>query len=76
MVQRTTGQKISTLFGKNLPSHPPDPVGKVVADDTELPYLRGVANVCTYAGTVVILPYPNDTQGLRGVLRKFTQVHY
>ena len=76
MVQRTTGQRISTLFGKNLPSHPPDPVIEIVADDAELPYLQGVGHVSTYAGTVVILPYPNDTQSLRCVLRQFAQVHY
>ena len=56
MVQRTTGQRISTLFGKNLPSHPPDPVIEIVADDAELPYLRGVGHVSTYTGTIVVFP--------------------
>lgn len=56
MVQRTTGQRISTLFGKNLPSHPPDPVAKVVDDDAELPYRRSVGHVSTYTGTIVVFP--------------------
>ena len=47
-----------------------------MADDAELPYLRGVDHVSTYAGTVVIFPYPNDTQSLRCILRQFAQVYY
>ena len=33
------------LLRTNLPSNPPNPFVKVVADDAELPYLRGVAKM-------------------------------
>ena len=48
---------IGLLFRINLPSHSPDPVIEVVADDAELPYLRGVANVRSNAGTVIVIAY-------------------
>ena len=59
----------------NLPSHPPDPVIEVVADDAELPYLRGVAHMRTYAGTVIVIAHSDDAQCLRNVFREFAQVH-
>ena len=49
----------------NLPSHPPDPVIEVVADDAELPYLRGIAHMRTYAGAVIVSAHSDDAQGLR-----------
>ena len=36
---------VKLLLRNDLPSHPPDPVIEVVADDAELPNLRGVAHV-------------------------------
>ena len=66
---------IGLLFRINLPSHSPDSVIEVVADDAELPYLRGVAHVRTYAGAVIVIAYADDAQCLRSVFRQFAQVH-
>ena len=55
----------------NLPSHPPDSVIEVVADDAELPYLRGIRDVRTYAGAVIVIAYANDAQGFRRIVRQF-----
>ena len=63
------------LLRNDLPSHPPDPVIEVVADDAELPYLRGVANVRSYAGAVIVIAYADDAQGFRRIFRQFAQVH-
>ena len=60
----------------DLPSHPPDPVIEVVADDAELPYLRGVAHVRTYAGAVIVIAHSDDAKCLRSVFREFAQVNY
>ena len=60
----------------DLPSHPPDPVIEVMADDAELPYLRGIAHMCTYAGAVIVIAYADDAQGFRRIFREFAQVHY
>lgn len=46
----------NALLRIDLPSHPPDPVVEVVADDAELPYLRSVGHVSTDAGTVIVAP--------------------
>ena len=59
----------------DLPSHPPDPVIEVMADDAELPYLRGIGDVRTYAGAVIVIAYANDAQGFRRIVRQFAQVH-
>ena len=63
------------LLRTDLPSHPPDPVIEVVADDAELPYLRGVAHVRSYAGAVIVIAYADYAKCLRSVFREFAQVH-
>ena len=63
------------LLRIDLPSHPPDPVIEVVADDAELPYIRGVAHVRTYAGAVIVIAHSDDAQCLRCIFRQFAQVH-
>ena len=47
-----------------LPSHPPDSVIEVVDDDAELPYLRGVAHVRSYACAVIVIAHSDDAQCL------------
>ena len=46
----------------------PYPFIEAVADDAELPYLRGVAHVRTYAGTVIVIAYADDAQCFRNLL--------
>ena len=59
----------------DLPSHSPDPVIEVVADDAELPYLRGIGDVRTYAGAIIVIAHTDDAQGFRRIFRQFAQVH-
>ena len=66
----------SQILRQILPSHPPYPVIEVVADDAELPYLRGVAHMRTYAGAVIVIAHSDDAQGLRCIFREFAKVHY
>ena len=47
-----------------------------MADDAELPYLRGVAHVRSYAGAVIVIAHSDDAQCLRRTFRQFAQVHY
>ena len=35
-----------------------------MADDAELPYLRGVAHVCPDTGAVIVIAYADDAQCL------------
>ncbi|MGM9789140.1 MAG: hypothetical protein ACI3Y9_02410 [Candidatus Cryptobacteroides sp.] len=46
----------NALLRIDLPSHPPYPVIKTVADNAGLHYLRGIGHVSTYAGTVIVAP--------------------
>ena len=39
---------VKLLLRTDLPSHPPDPVIEIVADNAELPYLRSIGHVCTF----------------------------
>ena len=48
---------------------------EVVADDADLPYLRGVAHVRSYASAVIVIAHSDDAQGLRCIFRQFAQVH-
>ena len=66
---------VKLLLRTDLPSHPPDPVIEVMADDAELPYLRGVAHVRSYAGAVIVIDHTDYAQCLRSVFREFAQVH-
>ena len=45
-----------------------------MADDAELPYLRGVAHVRTDAGAVIVIAYADYAQGFRNIFWQFAQV--
>ena len=66
---------VITTISDCFKSHPPYPVIEVVADDAELPYLRGIGDVRTYAGAIIVIAHTDDAQGFRRIFRQFAQVH-
>ena len=65
-------RRMNIVFGRNGSDRNlyncPYPFIEVVADDAELPYLRGVAHVRSYAGAIFVIAYADDAQCFRNLL--------